>query len=270
MEPETYRNEVENQWCPGCSNFGILAAVKKALAALDLAPHEVCLVSGIGQAAKLPHYLRSNVFNGLHGRAIPAATGIKVANPGAHGARDDRRRGLLRRRREPPPARAAPKPGHHRRRAQQRGLRSDEGPGHPRPPPSARGRACSSRGVEIEPIEILATAIVHGLRVRRAGLRRGDRPPERPFGSGRPPPRVLSRGRGPTLHHVGTETSCLVQGPHRQGGERPRSSRSGGGSRLGGTERRYDLDRRLVRSPADTGVRRAVLGTNGPSPARPS
>jgi 2-oxoglutarate ferredoxin oxidoreductase subunit beta len=81
MDPESYRSDVENQWCPGCSNFGVLAAMKRALGALSLVPHEVCLVSGIGQAAKLPHYLRSNVFNGLHGRAIPAATAIKVANP---------------------------------------------------------------------------------------------------------------------------------------------------------------------------------------------
>lgn len=78
---DAYRNSVENQWCPGCPNFGILAAVKKSLAELDLAPHQVCLVSGIGQAAKLPHYLQANVYNGLHGRAIPAAIGIHVANP---------------------------------------------------------------------------------------------------------------------------------------------------------------------------------------------
>jgi 2-oxoglutarate ferredoxin oxidoreductase subunit beta len=81
MPSETRRRDVENQWCPGCSNFGILAAVKKSLALLEIAPRDVCLVSGIGQAAKLPHYVSGNVFNGLHGRAIPAATGIKVANP---------------------------------------------------------------------------------------------------------------------------------------------------------------------------------------------
>jgi 2-oxoglutarate ferredoxin oxidoreductase subunit beta len=75
------RSPAENQWCPGCPNFGILAAVKKSLAELDLAPQQVCLVSGIGQAAKLPHYLPVNVYNGLHGRAIPAAIGIHVANP---------------------------------------------------------------------------------------------------------------------------------------------------------------------------------------------
>jgi 2-oxoglutarate ferredoxin oxidoreductase subunit beta len=80
-EAESFRNDVESQWCPGCPNFGILTALARALAALDLQPHDVCLVSGIGQAAKLPHYLRANVFNGLHGRAIPAAIGIHVANP---------------------------------------------------------------------------------------------------------------------------------------------------------------------------------------------
>lgn len=78
---EDYKSDIENQWCPGCPNFGVLAALTQALVALDLAPHEICLVSGIGQAAKLPHYLRANVFNGLHGRAIPAAIGIHVANP---------------------------------------------------------------------------------------------------------------------------------------------------------------------------------------------
>ncbi len=79
--PKAYENAVENQWCPGCPNYGILNAVKKSLAQLDLSPHDVCFVSGIGQAAKLPHYLKANVYNGLHGRAIPAAIGIHMANP---------------------------------------------------------------------------------------------------------------------------------------------------------------------------------------------
>ena len=72
--------QFETAWCPGCGNFPILDAVKDALVKLNLDPHNIVLVSGIGQAAKLPHYLFSNVFNGLHGRAIPAATGIKIAN----------------------------------------------------------------------------------------------------------------------------------------------------------------------------------------------
>lgn len=76
-----FNNTVENQWCPGCPNFGILQAFKKAFAEMDKAPHELCLVSGIGQAAKLPHYLNCNFYNGLHGRALPVAEGIYAANP---------------------------------------------------------------------------------------------------------------------------------------------------------------------------------------------
>ncbi len=69
-------------WCPGCGNFGILGALKEALAGLDLRPEHVLMVSGIGQASKLPHYLRCNTFNGLHGRTLPVATGAKIVNPG--------------------------------------------------------------------------------------------------------------------------------------------------------------------------------------------
>jgi 2-oxoglutarate ferredoxin oxidoreductase subunit beta len=76
-----FQSTAEVQWCPGCSNFGILQAFKKAFLELNKAPHEICLVSGIGQAAKLPHYLKCNFFNGLHGRAIPVATGICAVNP---------------------------------------------------------------------------------------------------------------------------------------------------------------------------------------------
>jgi len=72
---------VQPAWCPGCGNFSILKAVKKALEELKLKPEQVLFVSGIGQAAKAPHYLQVNLFNGLHGRALPAATGAKLANP---------------------------------------------------------------------------------------------------------------------------------------------------------------------------------------------
>jgi len=68
-------------WCPGCGNFAILTALKQALVALDIEPHRVLLVSGIGQAGKLPHYTRGNVFNSLHGRTLPPATAAKIANP---------------------------------------------------------------------------------------------------------------------------------------------------------------------------------------------
>jgi 2-oxoglutarate ferredoxin oxidoreductase subunit beta len=73
--------QYETAWCPGCGNFSILEAVKQGLVDSGIAPHEILVVSGIGQAAKAPHYLNANVFNGLHGRALPVATGAKLANP---------------------------------------------------------------------------------------------------------------------------------------------------------------------------------------------
>jgi 2-oxoglutarate ferredoxin oxidoreductase subunit beta len=73
--------QYETAWCPGCGNFPLLKAVKRALAQKNLKPHQVLFVSGIGQAAKAPHYLNAHVFNGLHGRSVPVATGAKLANP---------------------------------------------------------------------------------------------------------------------------------------------------------------------------------------------
>ena len=70
----------KSTWCPGCGDFGILAALKQALAGLDLHPHEVMLVSGIGCGSKLPHYMKANGYNSIHGRALPVAQGIKLAN----------------------------------------------------------------------------------------------------------------------------------------------------------------------------------------------
>jgi 2-oxoglutarate ferredoxin oxidoreductase subunit beta len=67
-------------WCPGCGNFGILKAFKETMVELGIEPHEFTIVSGIGQAGKFPHYTRCNTFNGLHGRTLPVATGIRLAN----------------------------------------------------------------------------------------------------------------------------------------------------------------------------------------------
>lgn len=83
VQKEEFGN-FETAWCPGCGNFAILDAVKSALAALDRKPHEMLFVAGIGQAAKAPHYLRTNLFNGLHGRTLPLATGVKLANRELH------------------------------------------------------------------------------------------------------------------------------------------------------------------------------------------
>jgi len=76
---EDYRGQ-EAAWCPGCGNFAILNTIKRALVELDFEPHQFTIVSGIGQGAKLPHYLKCNTFNGLHGRTLPVATGLKLAN----------------------------------------------------------------------------------------------------------------------------------------------------------------------------------------------
>lgn len=67
-------------WCTGCGNFGILNAFKSAVAELGIEPHQFTIVSGIGQAGKFPHYLKCNTFNGLHGRTLPVATGIRLSN----------------------------------------------------------------------------------------------------------------------------------------------------------------------------------------------
>lgn len=75
-------DDIDIAWCPGCGDFGILTALKKALADLDIPPERLVMVSGIGQAAKTPHYIKCNGFNGLHGRALPPAVAIKSVNPG--------------------------------------------------------------------------------------------------------------------------------------------------------------------------------------------
>ena len=80
MNINDLKSKDEIAWCPGCGNFGILAAVKKALIKLNRPIKNTLLVSGIGQAAKLPHYVRCNCFNGLHGRALPVAAAAKMAN----------------------------------------------------------------------------------------------------------------------------------------------------------------------------------------------
>ena len=70
----------EPAWCPGCGNFHIQESLKEALAELEMEPHQFTIVSGIGQGAKMPHYLKCHTFNGLHGRTLPVATGVRLAN----------------------------------------------------------------------------------------------------------------------------------------------------------------------------------------------
>ena len=80
LDLELY-NSIESAWCPGCGNFPMLKAFKEALAELEIRPADILLVSGIGQSSKFPHYLRCHTFNGIHGRALPVATGVRLSNP---------------------------------------------------------------------------------------------------------------------------------------------------------------------------------------------
>lgn len=81
MLPLEIYEGIESAWCPGCGNFPMLKAFKQALAEMEIRPQDICLVSAIGQSSKFPHYLKCNTFNGIHGRALPVATGIRLANP---------------------------------------------------------------------------------------------------------------------------------------------------------------------------------------------
>src|SRR3972149_3359231 len=81
---EDYKGQTP-AWCPGCGDFGILNSIKRALFELEIEPHRVLLVSGIGQAGKLPHYIKCNTFNGLHGRTLPVSTGARLVNHGPPG-----------------------------------------------------------------------------------------------------------------------------------------------------------------------------------------
>lgn len=81
MEQMTFHS-TETAWCPGCGNFDVLETLTGVLNSMALNPKDVALVGGIGQAAKLNQYVNTNGFSGLHGRALPAALGIKMANDG--------------------------------------------------------------------------------------------------------------------------------------------------------------------------------------------
>jgi 2-oxoglutarate/2-oxoacid ferredoxin oxidoreductase subunit beta len=76
-----YKTDLKPVWCAGCGDFGALAALHRAMARLQLSPSETVVISGIGCSSRLPGYVSTFGFNGLHGRALPLATGVKVARP---------------------------------------------------------------------------------------------------------------------------------------------------------------------------------------------
>jgi 2-oxoglutarate/2-oxoacid ferredoxin oxidoreductase subunit beta len=75
-----FRNKVKPNWCPGCGDFSVLAAMQRAFANLGLEPEDVALVSGIGCSGRISGYLNAYGFHGIHGRALPIAQGLKLAN----------------------------------------------------------------------------------------------------------------------------------------------------------------------------------------------
>jgi len=81
IKEENLKTKNENTWCPGCSNFIVLNVVKKALAQLPYKQEEYAIVSDIGCSSKMFDYLNLSGVNGLHGRAIPTAFGVKLGNP---------------------------------------------------------------------------------------------------------------------------------------------------------------------------------------------
>ncbi|MFQ6016376.1 MAG: 2-oxoacid:ferredoxin oxidoreductase subunit beta [Anaerolineae bacterium] len=84
LSPKDFTGPVSPTWCPGCGDYGILNAVKSALAELDIHPHETFFVSGIGCGSKLPDYMVANGYLGIHGRTLPIAMGAKLANQDLH------------------------------------------------------------------------------------------------------------------------------------------------------------------------------------------
>lgn len=72
---------IEIHWCPGCGNYNALKIMKETLTELKIKVKDLVIVSGIGQAGKFPHFMRAQSYNGLHGRYLSAALGIKASNP---------------------------------------------------------------------------------------------------------------------------------------------------------------------------------------------
>jgi 2-oxoglutarate/2-oxoacid ferredoxin oxidoreductase subunit beta len=81
ITPQSFKSDTKPIWCPGCGDYSVLSSLTKALALLELKPENVVVVSGIGCSSRIPAYSSCYGFHGVHGRALPAATGLKVARP---------------------------------------------------------------------------------------------------------------------------------------------------------------------------------------------
>lgn len=75
-----FRNNVKPNWCPGCGDFSVQAAIQRAAANVGLEPEQLAVISGIGCSGRISGYIHSYGFHGIHGRALPIAQGVKMAN----------------------------------------------------------------------------------------------------------------------------------------------------------------------------------------------
>ncbi|WDL97959.1 2-oxoacid:ferredoxin oxidoreductase subunit beta [Alicyclobacillus sp. ALC3] len=75
-----FRNDVRPNWCPGCGDFSVQASLQRALASMGKEPHEVAIISGIGCSGRISGYVNTYGFHGVHGRSLPTAQGVKLAN----------------------------------------------------------------------------------------------------------------------------------------------------------------------------------------------
>jgi 2-oxoglutarate/2-oxoacid ferredoxin oxidoreductase subunit beta len=83
LTAKDYTRDLKPVWCPGCGNFGVLTALTKAFEQLQVHPENTAIISGIGCSSRLPGYVKTYGFNTLHGRALPIATGVRMARPDA-------------------------------------------------------------------------------------------------------------------------------------------------------------------------------------------
>ncbi|MCL4801567.1 MAG: 2-oxoacid:ferredoxin oxidoreductase subunit beta [Burkholderiales bacterium] len=79
--PQAFKSDYKPVWCPGCGDYSVLSSVTKAFALLELQPENIAIVSGIGCSSRIPAYTTCYGFHGVHGRALAAATGLKLARP---------------------------------------------------------------------------------------------------------------------------------------------------------------------------------------------
>lgn len=81
LKPADFKSVLRPVWCPGCGDYGILSSFHKALAEIQAQPKDTVIVSGIGCSGRFPYFCNTYGFHGVHGRALPTAAGVKIANP---------------------------------------------------------------------------------------------------------------------------------------------------------------------------------------------